>query len=259
VSKLPPDLLQRRPEEGARLIALYHLAKVEAAAAKLDPQDGDTLHAARVAMRRLRGALGSYRALLPVAADKSRGRLRDIVRETSAARDREVGLQIFAKLDGDPAAKAWLTERWQRRMHRDRRRAIETIEARLPKVVRRLRRTLSRYEIDLTDREPPFGAVAEAITHHEGARLQRSIEKLEKQGDLEAAHQVRLAAKRLRYLIEPLVGDQPTAAPLLEQLTRVQDELGDQRDRALLTQNVEKEAARAPKPLRAALAAIHAS
>src|SRR5580765_6278481 len=91
----PPDLLTRPADETARRLALRQLDEVVQARAALEQADDpDALHDFRVALRRLRSCLRSYREQVkPSVGRRLRRRLRRMARTTGASRDLEVQLQ----------------------------------------------------------------------------------------------------------------------------------------------------------------------
>src|SRR6476646_10736621 len=105
-------------EEGARRLALTHLEAARVARGRLaTPTDAEALHDYRVALRRLRSCLRSYRReLRSTVSRKSRRRLRRLARATNRSRDLEVHTRWLA--DQAPMAGgaeqpglAWLTAR----------------------------------------------------------------------------------------------------------------------------------------------------
>src|SRR5688572_16607563 len=120
---LPSDLLRRPPTEAARRIVLDLLEQASAAARRLDEDaHEEALHDFRVALRRLRSAVSSWRGELADALGrKHRRALRELQRATSPGRDAEVGLAWLAKQREtmDPphlAGLAWMTERLETRL-----------------------------------------------------------------------------------------------------------------------------------------------
>src|SRR5690349_14850498 len=87
-----PQLLDREPAEGVRMVALELLAEAKAASARLaDPADAEALHDFRVAVRRLRSWLRSFGPeVKDTLRKKWRRALRDEAASTGAARDAEV-------------------------------------------------------------------------------------------------------------------------------------------------------------------------
>ena len=235
---LGPALLRKPAQHAVRVIASALLDDVVAAHARFEDGETDALHDLRVAMRRLRSWLRAFR---PELSDTVRGRTRRklhaLASATNDARDDEVTLAfIEQQADLPPRTRA----------------AVRDIVARLEKVCdehsRAMRRTLGR-ELRKTTRalateleswwechrvgEPavvrPMSAVfAEAIregTRRMGAALAR-IEGADKAEDV---HRARIAAKRLRYLLEPL-GEEHGVAEAVRQLRSLQRQLGDARD-----------------------------
>src|SRR5688500_13807608 len=96
---LPADLLRRTPREASRRIALGLLDQARSAAERLEEEsDSEALHDFRVALRRLRSALRSWRDELDGSIGKKhRQALREIQVATSPGRDAEVGLEWLAK------------------------------------------------------------------------------------------------------------------------------------------------------------------
>ena len=95
---LPPDLLQRPPEEASRLVVLSMLEAAGRASRKLeDPDADDALHDFRVSLRRTRSALRAWRRELRKSVRKrDRRALAGLQRATGGARDAEVALAWLA-------------------------------------------------------------------------------------------------------------------------------------------------------------------
>lgn len=246
---LPPDLLLRVPEEAARLIALERLDALESVAGRLaDRSDTEAVHDVRVALRRLRSTLRSWRRLLKGSVRKSdRGALGDLQRSTGAARDAEVGEQRTQALAADltPAQRrgaAWLVKRLHDLAESERTALARSLAKPLARGIGRLRRRLSTYPAQVQAgpgaRPARFAApLARALKKH-GERLLEGLARVESAKDAEAAHAARIEGKRLRYLIEPVAGLLPDAAHALERLKVVQDELGALQDVVVLATTV---------------------
>src|SRR5881394_3315471 len=95
MSHFPNDLLTRPASEGIRLIALRRLEDVVHARAGLgDPDKTDALHDFRVAIRRLRSCVRTYRRQLDSSVNRTlRRRLQRFARAAGASRDLEVHIQ----------------------------------------------------------------------------------------------------------------------------------------------------------------------
>ncbi len=91
-----------------------------------------------------------------------------------------------------------------------------------------------------------FGrAAADTLRMHADA-LRQNLSELETMDQREEAHQARLAAKRLRYVAEPLRDTVPGTHGVVKKLTGLQDSLGDLHDlqtlEAAMTKNLKKSA-----------------
>ncbi len=235
------SLLEVSADEGARLVALDHLGDARAAARRLeDRSDGEALHDLRVALRRLRSCLRAYDALLgeSVGAKLAR-RMRKLAELTGPGRDAEVQLAWLARLSAgaSPAHDAglrWLAAELERRRDKAYDRVREDAVRRFAKLEPKLRARLSSYEHVVRVGEPSGGepfreAAARAIAAQLDA-LTHQLGGLESIDDEAAAHQARLAGKRLRYLLEPFRDELAEARPIVAELKRLQDRLGDLND-----------------------------
>jgi len=240
-----PELLSRPPEEGARLLALRHLEAALAARQRLaDPEDVEALHDLRVALRRLRSTLRSYRPYLAGSLSKKLARrLRDLAAATGPGRDAEVQVAwlrgaIPALTRAERVGAAWLLARISRRMDEGYEDAHHDLGEKLPKLAETLRSRLSVYSTEVhLDAETPRQDFA-AVT---GEALQGQIEELRDQlaaiagpDDQDACHEARITAKRIRYLLEPLVEEMPDTASIVKRFKGLQDLLGDLHDAHVL-------------------------
>jgi len=240
------DLLSRPPEEGARLIALSYLDEAAAALPRLhDPADPEALHDFRVSLRRLRSTLRSYRPWLEESLSKKlRRRLRDLAGSTGPGRDTEVQIEWLRGRSRHLSpyhrgGLAWLLARLEERM----REANDELEERLPKefpeIEADLRRRLSTYrtEVHLSDiaaTPPTLVEVTAAILRRQVAELESHLAFVDGPEDEAEAHQARITAKRLRYLLEPFVEELPSSAPAVKRLKALQDLLGELHDAHVL-------------------------
>ena len=237
-SLLGSALLHKPAQHSVRVIASALLDDVHAAHARFEDGEPDGLHDLRVAMRRLRSWLRAFR---PELSDTVRGRtrrkLRALASATNDARDDEVTLAFIGRqADLPPRTRA----------------AMRDIIGRLEKVCddhsRAMRRTLGRdlrkttrdlaAELEswwerhlLDDSAAPrqmSSVFADAI--RDATRTMRSaLERIEGADKADDVHRARIAAKRLRYLLEPL-GDEHGVAESIKQLRSLQRQLGDARD-----------------------------
>lgn len=240
------DVLDRRPEEGARLVALDLVAEVDAAGARLVAgHDAEALHDVRVAIRRLRSTLRAYRPWLRDGVRrKDERRLRRLASATTAARDAEVQLAWLDTARAEAprhhhAAYAWLAARLApRRAETD----GEDLLSRWDRATRRLRRRLLRFEVRLErDDGPPatLAAVLAPLVDDALASVERRVGRVRGATDRARAHRARIEGKRLRYLLEPLRGNaHADASRAVKRLKGLQDLLGELHDAHVLEAEV---------------------
>jgi CHAD domain-containing protein len=231
-------------EEGARIVALALLAEAGAAADGLAASAGDeALHEFRVAVRRLRSALRTYRPWLePAVRPRHRKALKRIARSTSEARDAEVQLAWLATkrrvLAAAPRRAGYelLVARLEERTHRlpDRARVAERFRRVAEKLERRLR-SGGRAAEPGSEARPTFARALGSLVGDQLNRLAERMASLRDASDDEAVHRARIEGKRLRYLLEPLRGGGPAVAgEVVGRLKRLQDVLGDLHDTHVL-------------------------
>ena len=205
--------------------------------------EDDSVHKLRIAVRRLRSALATYRPVLaPGATDALSAELRWLGVELSAARDAEV---MRARLDDlvheqpvelvmGPVAKRIATE-MSTEYQAGRERALGSLDS--PRYAELLD------ALDALAAAPPFDERAARTAHDEIPRLlARDLRRVERRAEAaaqvddpgrrnEALHETRKAAKRLRYAAEsavPAFGRR--AEKLAKRAKRVQDVLGEHQD-----------------------------
>ena len=196
-------VLQRRlAEQVAELLRRDHEIR-------LGKDEG--IHRARVACRRLRSALATFRPLVDrEVTDPLREEIKWLGTQLGGARDAKVVRQRLTELAGDEEEVAGAARRRIDEAYSRRREAADQVVA----------TTLAsaRYFelLDALDRlaaEPPWTGVAEADARDvlprrvrkDWKRLRRRVEAVEGAADRdEAMHEARKAAKRLRYAAETL-------------------------------------------------------
>jgi CHAD domain-containing protein len=214
----------------AEVLAARHAAlRAQIGAARRGTVVG--VHQARVATRRLRESV-------PVAAVNLHGvrrrrlqrALRDMTRALGAVRECDVTSDLLQKLVASlPATPAGLARRWMRDL-RSRRRDARVTVAKACDAGR-----VAWVDLHLEGLIAARAATDDAgwrvrLAHQLDIRARRLRARIERAGLLfvvEPLHDVRIAAKRLRYALE-LAGDcrlAPVARPLA-QLKRMQDVLG---------------------------------
>ncbi len=209
--------------------------------------DADAIHAARIATRRLRGILPILLGDHPSERwQELQGRFRKTGRSLGKARDVDVSLELLKEIEQRSPATAP---------------AAAAVRSRLmPEQVRRRRRLIKRLERQNIEalggrraigahangngralwRTPPAhrrlaAAIAtnadlaqDAITHASGVYFPKR------------AHRVRVALKKLRYLVELLERGDGGRRPALRVLKRAQEALGQIHDREVLAARLKR-------------------
>jgi CHAD domain-containing protein len=229
------DVLRQRLEQQA--------AAVRAQEPLLRDDADDAIHDMRVALRRLRSALATYRPLLePGSAEPLRDEMRWLGQELSPARDTEVIAERLEALVREQPAELVMGPVERRidtelgsRAQQGRRRALEALES------ERYRRLL--VDLDSFVAALPYVARAERPAAKETPRLlERDLRRLRRRARVAdsatdphardiALHETRKAAKRLRYAAEsaaPVFGRR--ARKLAKRAQRIQDVLGEHQD-----------------------------
>lgn len=264
-------LLSRSPEEGARLLALSFLDQAAEARPRLaSPDDSEALHDFRVGLRRLRSCLRAYDAQLADSLSKKLAkRLKRLAGSTGPGRDTEVQIEWLRGRSPHLSAHhraglSWLLARLEDRKREAYGEMEDEVADEFVKVEKDLRDRLSVYraEIHLDPKEdrPTLAEATARILHRQVAELEQNLARIEDAGDEQEAHQARISAKRVRYLLEPLVEEIPGAGPIVKRFKALQDLLGELHDahvlEAELTGAVEEAAAeRSRKVLELSLAA----
>lgn len=238
-------LLSRPPEEGARILALHFLDQAAAAWPRLQDQDDtEALHDFRVALRRLRSSLRAYRDSLEGSLPKKLSKkLRRLARATNPGRDTEVQIEWLRGRSRHlssyhRAGLTWLLARLEGRMQA----AYDEMEAELKEefleAEAELRRRLSVYRteihLDGSGSRTTLADVTAKILREHVRELEEHLARVETVEDETEAHEARIAAKRARYLLEPLADEIPGAASLIKRFKAFQDLLGDLHDAHVL-------------------------
>jgi CHAD domain-containing protein len=247
--ELTPSLLARSPEETVRHLCLDLLEEAKSALGRLDEgEDEEALHDFRVALRRLRSVIRSYRRYLKGSAKrKLRERLRALAASTNAARDLEVQLDWLSKraseLEPEAASGALHLEERLRSGSGDRP-ASETLHEEFDPLHESFRKALSRLRLRLDD-ETSFLAATGALIAESASRLNKSLAAVTSAEDGEGLHRARIDAKRLRYLLEPISAAVPEARAIVKEMKTLQDVLGELQDTRVLSQSIAAELERA--------------
>jgi CHAD domain-containing protein len=209
--------------------------------------DADAIHAARIATRRLRGILPILVGDHPSERwQELQGRFRKTGRALGRARDVDVSLELLNEIEqrspaAAPAAAA-VRSRLMPEQVRRRRRLIKRLERQHLEALGGLRAIAAHATGNgrALWRTPPAhrrlaAAIAanadlaqEAITHASGVYFPRR------------AHRVRVALKKLRYLVELLDRGDGGRRPALRVLKRAQETLGQIHDREVLSARLKR-------------------
>lgn len=228
-------------EEGARRLTLGHLEAAVAARSRVAGcHHPEALHDYRVALRRLRSCLRAYRSnLRSTVTRKSVQQLRRLARGTSKCRDLEVhlawlGEQLERSGERERPGVSWLIER----LRAARSRAWDTMQAEdgalFPRVHRRLARQLSRFRttirLDADPRRRSTAAVTADGVRTAAERLRNRLRWIRGYASEIEIHRARIAAKHLRYVLEPFATRITDGDTVTERLKALQNAFGDVHD-----------------------------
>jgi CHAD domain-containing protein/CYTH domain-containing protein len=202
--------------------------------------DPEALHDYRVAIRHLRSTVRAYRRPLKSSVGGSiRRQLRRLAQATNRPRDLDVQLAwLTDRLAGSGREEQPGIEWLVSRMGETRERAIaemRAVDARLfPPVAARLESRLPRLRttLALDDRivRRSTAGVTARLVRRTAARLRDRLESVRSYADSDVLHRARIAAKRLRYLLEPFSDFLPSCESAVIRLRDLQDALGDVHD-----------------------------
>ncbi len=243
--KIPADLLVRPAEEAVRRLALVQLERASAARKQLVEGDREeALHDFRVALRRLRSLLRSHRSSFAVEFPrKALRRLAALARDTNPGRDAEVQLawvESFAE-ELKPAERAGHRE-LARELAQRRDESYRKVEREIVRDFNGIAEDLGarlvayRVAVDLERPARPasFAAATRAALTRSAGELLEKLGEIESVADETAGHAARIAAKRLRYIAEPVAPWITASQRPVELLKELQDLLGELHDGQLL-------------------------
>lgn len=228
------ELLAKPAPHAVRQVAIARTAEVGAAFERLSSGSDQDTHDLRVALRRLRSWLRAYRpALADTVRKKTRRRLAAVAAATNAARDAEVALEWVTAIGGlssreKPGAR-YMAERL--RLERDAAQASArtTLDDDLPDLLATLAEQLGMYWLRQTlgahAKPTDMATVTRAVLVRHAGKFGQALRRIRSPGDVASAHRARIAAKRLRYLLETLAANKDAAA-LVVTLADLQEMLG---------------------------------
>jgi CHAD domain-containing protein len=209
-----------------------------------DDANPDALHDFRVAVRRLRSWTRAFdRELRDSLKGKPRRRLDRLADATRASRDLEVHIEWVDRFASTTRRKrragtTWLLDRLRAKKTRadlDFRRALD---ADLARAIAGFTKALNRYTIHLDEPWPPFARTAADLVRAHATAVRKALASVTNIGDRIEGHEARIAAKRLRYLLEPLRDIDPHATRVVEHLSRLQDDFGALHDAQLFGSDI---------------------
>ena len=224
--------------KAVRAVVRGNLDEAASAAARLSAAgDPEALHDVRVAVRHLRVVMKAYAPDLKPGVPKG---LRDafsaLASMTTDARDAEVFVAWLRKRVGRLAVARRPAAQW----------LIQLAEIRLQAAYRSLRRLVPKAVAMIepvlraglaipprAGRNPAaesFESRSARIIAKQAEELVAAIDKVRGPTDDDPAHEARIAAKKVRYLLEPAVG--PRGTSVIKPMKDLQSRLGDLHDLA---------------------------
>jgi CHAD domain-containing protein len=231
------DISATMPFAEAQLALLRrYFAAVASHEAGVRAGSAAAVHEMRVAARHLDVLLRVFRGFGPTWAVRSRGRLRGLIKALGAVRDCDVQLdfvdrQVAGLGAVERADLAPLRERLETRRRRARERLLRALDS--PPVRAWIREWRTHLQSNtpgtVRARRAITAVVARRLVREQARALRKRVRKLE--GDAAGYHDVRIAAKRLRYTVEAFAGlyGEPATA-FIDALARLQTVLGEYND-----------------------------
>src|SRR6478752_2922555 len=245
-STIEPSTIELTPDSPAGDVLAVHVTEQVAAMKSRDWQarhdEPDGVHKMRVATRRLRSALSTFRPLLDrEVTDPLRDELKWIAAELGGARDAEVlRIRLLDEIAAEPddLVLGPVAARIEAELRADHRRAHDALVQALKS--ERYFRLLD--QLDALVDEPPFTELADGradkVLTRRVRKSYRRIKALVDAGEPEPGvhrdewfHEIRKSAKRLRYAaesLEPAFGD--PAGALAAAAEALQEVLGEHQD-----------------------------
>jgi CHAD domain-containing protein len=229
-----------------RQLASAYLEDATSACARLrNPDDAEALHDFRVALRRLRSLARSYKPFITDCLPKKlRRRIKDLASGTGLARDTEVQLQWLYAQRGQARSHErpgyqWIIRRLEARLEEEYREIREQLPGRFERLRERL---VTRLGLPYDDSSPPMGEVTADLMLEAGDELRAYLDWVHGQADEDEIHQARITAKRLRYLLEPLVPELEGGKALVKELKALQEILGEIHDTQVMASELSQTA-----------------
>jgi CHAD domain-containing protein len=237
---LDKTTLGKSADLGIRLVALSLVTAAEDAAKAFHAstesfREGsaagdDSLHDFRVALRRLRSWLRAFDpSFRGSIRRKDKRRLRSIVRTTNAARDASVQSTWLGTHETEiEASRRAGYEVMRSRLNKQREKGVDQVLGAVDKFDRLAPKLQLKNRLE--KQAELFGTLlAEAIVEAASA-LDKSLLRIRDWDNVRREHRARIAAKRLRYLIEPVAKLAEGGEAIVDSLKSLQDLFGDLHD-----------------------------
>ena len=245
-SQLTAELLDNAASSSVRVIAASRIEEARAGYERYLAGKKGGLHELRVALRRLRSWL---RAFEPQVRDtlrkKTRRRLSALAKATNGARDAEVAAEWIASQNRISRSGIPGRDHILARLASERRatsRAIRDALARdLPDLLDSLAKQLEPHARHAAGGRSMAPVYHVALRRH-AERLAQALARAKTRDDVAAAHRARIAAKRLRYLLD-CGDDHPRVAAVAMGVEALQDTLGVVHDSRAIAERLVREIA----------------
>jgi CHAD domain-containing protein len=242
----PPDLARPKPLRKKSTVGDLVQASITASVHRLldhdslirVSEDPEAIHQARVATRRLRSDLRTFRPVIDRTwSEPLREELKWFGEQLGRVRDADVLSELLiSKAVGVPAARreeaGLLIDRLREMRERDREQLLEAMRsARYADLLERLVDAAQAPRLRKGCRGTLAARVADSLTRRPAKRLRRTVKRLPKHAPDTDLHEVRKRAKQARYALEavaPIVGG--GAKRTAKRLADLQDVLGDHQD-----------------------------
>ena len=245
--ELEERTLREPVDRGVRLVALSLIDEAQQAAEKLidhskklrdgDKEADEALHDFRVQVRRLRSWIRAFKPRLQADVSRKRRRqLSKVADSTRETRDATVHLEWLQSARPALTARQRLGQSWMHDRLEERRNdgiddsisAANDFVSMAPKVTR----SLQYYRTPVCDDDAGdrFGAIYSQRVLRQSKELRDSLAEVHSFTDVEQAHRARIAAKNLRYLLEPVARLVAGGDAVIESMKGMQDLLGDLHD-----------------------------
>lgn len=226
-------------QDAVRHLLQKKIATVTRAEGLIDSGSEEALHRFRVALRRLRTLLKSYRSEFDPGA-KLQSQLKRLSDSTNLARDQEVLIVWIESLRGlltipEEAINAIVIGLRDQTIGGSGAEVdYAAVKKRWQKISTRLSSRLSHSSGHASSgSDSRFDKVSGELIQHLADQLQQKLQDFWADENIAAVHAARIAGKRLRYTLEPLNDSVAPVQGALALLSRLQDEMGTMNDRAV--------------------------